>query len=80
MTPRKSRLCGTMALPSPWHYYPLPRICVAFFTIGRSASIALWHSSESTSILTDTWLLGSRAPLNTTRAVQLSNRSIHTSV
>ncbi|RWW59547.1 hypothetical protein BHE74_00033506 [Ensete ventricosum] len=30
MTPRKSRLCGTMALPSPWPYYPLPCICVPF--------------------------------------------------
>ncbi|RZR79139.1 hypothetical protein BHM03_00004771 [Ensete ventricosum] len=30
MTPWKSHLCGTMALPSPWLYYPLPRICVPF--------------------------------------------------
>ncbi|RWW43196.1 hypothetical protein BHE74_00051163 [Ensete ventricosum] len=53
MTPRKSRLCGTMVLPSPWPYHPLPCICVPSFAIGRSASAALWRSSESTSFLTD---------------------------
>ncbi|RRT66403.1 hypothetical protein B296_00011293 [Ensete ventricosum] len=41
MTPQKSRLCGTMALSSPWHYYPLPRICIPFFAISRSTSMAL---------------------------------------
>ncbi|RZR93368.1 hypothetical protein BHM03_00021859 [Ensete ventricosum] len=41
MIPRKSCLYGTMALPSPWHYYPFPCICVPFFAIGRSASAAL---------------------------------------
>ncbi|RZR85912.1 hypothetical protein BHM03_00012974 [Ensete ventricosum] len=33
MTSRKSRLCGTMALPSLWPYYPLPCICVPFLAI-----------------------------------------------
>ncbi|RRT71665.1 hypothetical protein B296_00010203, partial [Ensete ventricosum] len=41
MTPRKSRLCGTMALPSPWPYYLLPCICVPSFAIGRSVSATL---------------------------------------
>ncbi|THU69906.1 hypothetical protein C4D60_Mb08t19360 [Musa balbisiana] len=41
MTSQKSRLCGTMALPCPWPYYPSPRICIPFFAIGRSASMAL---------------------------------------
>ncbi|RWV92396.1 hypothetical protein GW17_00045233 [Ensete ventricosum] len=50
---RKSRLCGTIVLLSPWHYYPLPRICISFFAIGRSASMVLWHSSKFTSILID---------------------------
>ncbi|RZR88957.1 hypothetical protein BHM03_00016617 [Ensete ventricosum] len=59
MTPRKSRLCDTMALPSPWPYYPLPCICIPSFTIGRFASAALWCSSEFTSFLTDALLLGS---------------------
>ncbi|RWV77940.1 hypothetical protein GW17_00061165, partial [Ensete ventricosum] len=54
MTPRKSRLYGTMALPSPWPYCPLPCNCVPSFVIGRSASAALWRSSESTSFLSDT--------------------------
>ncbi|RWW72653.1 hypothetical protein BHE74_00019524 [Ensete ventricosum] len=54
ITPRKSRLCGTMALPSPRPYYMLPCICVPSFAIGRSASTALWRSSGSTSFLTDT--------------------------
>ncbi|RWV86352.1 hypothetical protein GW17_00051767 [Ensete ventricosum] len=53
MTPRKSRLCGTMALSSPWPYYPLPCLYVPFSAISRSASVALWRSSESTSFLTD---------------------------
>ncbi|RRT77870.1 hypothetical protein B296_00000945 [Ensete ventricosum] len=57
MTPRKSHLYGTMSLPSPWPYYPLPCICVPFFTIGRSASTALWRSFESTFFLTDALLL-----------------------
>ncbi|RWW57271.1 hypothetical protein BHE74_00035967, partial [Ensete ventricosum] len=48
MTPWKSRIYDTMALPSPWHYYPLPHICVPFFAIGKSAFATLWHSSEST--------------------------------
>ncbi|RZR82113.1 hypothetical protein BHM03_00008464 [Ensete ventricosum] len=50
---RKSCLCGTIVLLSPWHYYPLPRICISFFAIGRSASMVLWHSSKFTSILID---------------------------
>ncbi|RZR92342.1 hypothetical protein BHM03_00020615 [Ensete ventricosum] len=54
ITPRKSGLCGTMALPSPRPYYLLPCICVPSFAIGRSASTALWRSSGSTSFLTDT--------------------------
>ncbi|RWW76717.1 hypothetical protein BHE74_00015169 [Ensete ventricosum] len=41
MTPRKSRLCGTMVLPSPWLYYLLPCICIPFFAIGRSTSAVL---------------------------------------
>ncbi|RZS08222.1 hypothetical protein BHM03_00039163, partial [Ensete ventricosum] len=41
MTPRKSHLCSTMALPSPWPYYPLPCICIPFSAIGRSTSVAL---------------------------------------
>ncbi|RRT78883.1 hypothetical protein B296_00009495 [Ensete ventricosum] len=41
ITPRKLRLYSTMALPSLWHYYPLPRICIYFFAIGISASAAL---------------------------------------
>ncbi|RWW44106.1 hypothetical protein BHE74_00050167, partial [Ensete ventricosum] len=47
-----------MVLPSPWPYYPLPCICIPFFAIGRSASTALWYSSESTSFLTDALVLG----------------------
>ncbi|RZS10056.1 hypothetical protein BHM03_00041204 [Ensete ventricosum] len=53
MTPRKFRLYGTMALPSPWPYYMLFCIYIPSFAIGRSASAALWRSSESTSFLTD---------------------------
>ncbi|RWV84202.1 hypothetical protein GW17_00054107 [Ensete ventricosum] len=53
MTPRKSHHYGTITLPSPWYSYMLPCICVPFFVIGRSASMALQHSSESTSIYTD---------------------------
>ncbi|RWV85354.1 hypothetical protein GW17_00052864 [Ensete ventricosum] len=64
MTPWKSRLCGIMVLLSPWLYYQLPCICVPFFVIGRSASAALWYSSESISFLTDALLLGSEAPLD----------------
>ncbi|RRT42996.1 hypothetical protein B296_00021174 [Ensete ventricosum] len=59
MTPRKSRLYDTMTLQSPWPYYLLSCICVPFFEINRSTSMALWHSSESTSFLTDALLLGS---------------------
>ncbi|RWV92447.1 hypothetical protein GW17_00045181 [Ensete ventricosum] len=58
MTSRKSRLCGTMALPNPWLYYLLPCICVPSFVIGRSISVALWRSSDSTSFLFDTLLFG----------------------
>ncbi|RZR80314.1 hypothetical protein BHM03_00006310 [Ensete ventricosum] len=58
MTPWKSRIYGTMTLPSPWPYYLLSYICVPSFEIGRSASTALWRSSESTSFLTDTLLFG----------------------
>ncbi|RZS15572.1 hypothetical protein BHM03_00047430 [Ensete ventricosum] len=47
MIPQKSHHCSTIVLPSPWPYYPLPCICVPSFTIGRSASAALWRSSES---------------------------------
>ncbi|RWW75861.1 hypothetical protein BHE74_00016087 [Ensete ventricosum] len=57
MTPQKSRLCSTMVLPSPWPYYPLPCICIPSFAIGRSASAALWCSSESTSFLTNALIL-----------------------
>ncbi|RRT57211.1 hypothetical protein B296_00001622 [Ensete ventricosum] len=56
MTPWKSRLCGTMALPSPWPYYPLSCIFIPSFAIGKSASAALRFSSESTSFLTDALL------------------------
>ncbi|RRT33078.1 hypothetical protein B296_00049564 [Ensete ventricosum] len=49
----------TMVLSSPWPYYPLPYICIPSFAIGRSTSMALWCSSESTSFLTITLLLGS---------------------
>ncbi|RWW09252.1 hypothetical protein GW17_00027267 [Ensete ventricosum] len=59
MTPRKSRLCGTMVLPSPYPYYPLTCICIPSFAIGRSAFATLWCSSESTAFLTDALLLGS---------------------
>ncbi|RWW64902.1 hypothetical protein BHE74_00027824 [Ensete ventricosum] len=41
MTPRKSHLCSTIALPSPWSYYPLLCICIHSFAIGRSAFVAL---------------------------------------
>ncbi|RWW75686.1 hypothetical protein BHE74_00016270, partial [Ensete ventricosum] len=41
MTLRKSCLYSTMVLPSLGHYYLLPRICVPFFVIGRSASMPL---------------------------------------
>ncbi|RRT80273.1 hypothetical protein B296_00007143 [Ensete ventricosum] len=54
MTPRKSHLYGTMALPSPWPSYPLPCIYIPSFAISRSTSVALWCSSESTSFLIDT--------------------------
>ncbi|RRT64033.1 hypothetical protein B296_00027058 [Ensete ventricosum] len=57
MTSWKSRLCGTMTLPAHGPYYLLPCICVPFFALGRFASAALWHSSES-SFLTDVLLLG----------------------
>ncbi|RWV93906.1 hypothetical protein GW17_00043603 [Ensete ventricosum] len=59
MTPRKSRFCGTMSLPSSLPYYPLPCICVHFFAIDRSSFTTLWHSSESNSFLTDALLLDS---------------------
>ncbi|RWW69374.1 hypothetical protein BHE74_00023025 [Ensete ventricosum] len=59
MTPEKSHLCGTIALLSLWPYYPLPCICIPFFTIGRSASATLWLSSKSTSFLADALFLGS---------------------
>ncbi|RZR96615.1 hypothetical protein BHM03_00025658 [Ensete ventricosum] len=36
--PRKSHLCGTMTLPSPWPYYPLSYISIPFFALSRSAS------------------------------------------
>ncbi|RWV90939.1 hypothetical protein GW17_00046815 [Ensete ventricosum] len=49
-----------MVLPSPWLYYTLPCICIPSFAISRSASVALWCSSESTSFLTDALLLDSR--------------------
>ncbi|RRT72758.1 hypothetical protein B296_00015749 [Ensete ventricosum] len=60
MTPCKSRLCGTMALPSSWLYYSLSYICVPFFMIGRSTSTALWYFSESTSFLIDALVFSSR--------------------
>ncbi|RRT84412.1 hypothetical protein B296_00005720 [Ensete ventricosum] len=57
MTPRKSRLCSTTVLPSPYPYYPLTCIRIPSFVIGRSAFAALWCSSESTAFLTDALLL-----------------------
>ncbi|RWV78543.1 hypothetical protein GW17_00060465 [Ensete ventricosum] len=62
MTPRKSHLCDTIALPSPWPYYSLPCICVPSFAIGRSAFVALWCSSESTSFLTGAIAFGLLSP------------------
>ncbi|RZS01832.1 hypothetical protein BHM03_00031770, partial [Ensete ventricosum] len=44
-------------LPSPQSYYLLPCIFIPFFAIGRSASAAVWCSSESTSFPTDALLL-----------------------
>ncbi|RRT42835.1 hypothetical protein B296_00032279 [Ensete ventricosum] len=52
MTPRMSHLYCTMAVSSSWPYYSSPCIYVHFFAIGRFASAALRHSSESTFILT----------------------------
>ncbi|RRT32991.1 hypothetical protein B296_00046592, partial [Ensete ventricosum] len=58
MTSRKSHLCGTIALPNSWLYYLLPCICVPSFVIGRSISMTLWRSFDSTSFLFDTLLFG----------------------
>ncbi|RWW48638.1 hypothetical protein BHE74_00045268 [Ensete ventricosum] len=52
MTPRMSHLYCTMAVSSSWPYYSSPCIYVHFFAIGRFASAALRHSSESTFIPT----------------------------
>ncbi|RWW42924.1 hypothetical protein BHE74_00051471 [Ensete ventricosum] len=67
MTPWKSHLCGTMALPSPCLYYLLPCICVPSFAIDRSASAALWRFSESTSFLTNAIAFWVAEPLRTRR-------------